>query len=198
VVDYKSDGSANSPTVSGFGLVDAFRHKGDVYVDAADLGPIDAPAQTPPVEPDPAMRPPELMVDRVIAYGLTLEGTPYCFGAKRPGETSSYGCTGIDCSGFVCEVLEHCGVYLGNRYYLSAEAIRQIAREVDRGDIKRGDLVFFHTTYGTSGPNYATHIGFYSGPDELLNANSHGVVRTDLNNQYWQDHWLSVGRVLSG
>ena len=193
---FKQLAPQSGPRIKVYYFGNSVSQEGEAYADAVDLGPIDAPAQIPPVEPDPTQHPSTLR-EQVMAYGMTLLGTPYCFGGKRPDETSSYGCTGIDCSGFVCETLEHCGVSLGNRYYLSAEAIRQIATQIDSSQLQPGDLVFFHTTYGQFGLDYATHIGFYKGPGEFLNANeAQGVGVTNLNSPFWQQHWLSAGRVL--
>jgi hypothetical protein len=39
--------------------------------------------------------------------------------------------------------------------------------------------------------------GFYKAPGEFLNSNdAHGVCVSNLNSPYWQQHWLSAGRVL--
>ena len=164
---------------------------GVTWVTAADIGPVGEPPERPPKEPD-WEKPPGL-ADRVIAYGRTLFGVPYCMGAKVPnGPSYVESCRGIDCSGFVCEVLEHCGVRLGDRNYLSAERIRQITQPINRNDARLGDLVFFERTYATSG---ASHIGFWIGPDRILDANSsHGVGETDVSTQWWRSRYLSMGR----
>src|SRR5262249_31314350 len=74
------------------------------------------------------------LIGRLIEYGYTLIGTPYVFGAKYKQISK-----GIDCSGYVCEVLEHCGLRLGDRNYLSAEAIRQKTQPIAEQDVRPGD-----------------------------------------------------------
>lgn len=142
--------------------------------------------ERPPVQPSTAAG----LGDSLIAYGRTLLGTPYVFGGKSLERD-----TGLDCSGFVCEVLEHCGLRLGNRDFLSAEAIRQKARSVDERQPRVGDLLFFQGTYSTPG---ASHIGFWTGPGRMLDTHQPaGVQETNLHAPYWQDHWLGMGRVVS-
>jgi cell wall-associated NlpC family hydrolase len=127
-------------------------------------------------------------VQEMIQYGMSLLGTPYVFGGKYIARDK-----GIDCSGFVCEVLEHCGIHLGNRDYLSAEAIRQMTHPIDRADGRPGDLIFFEHTYDTPG---ASHIGFLVDPGTMLNAReSGGIQRNSLQNSYFEEHFLALGRL---
>jgi cell wall-associated NlpC family hydrolase len=144
-----------------------------------------APAPAPSTSnPAPASDVAQLM----IQYGLQLLGTPYVFGGKYIARDK-----GIDCSGFVCEVLEHCGIHLGNRDYLSAEAIRQMTHPVDRGQGQAGDLIFFEGTYDTPG---ASHIGFLVDSSDMLNARERGgVQKNTLNDAYLQQHFLALGRL---
>lgn len=178
---------------------------GIVWVDAAavsDIGQPKLPVKNPdwPTGPDVA--------DRVIEYGLSLvgiEGGLYCMGGKVIGGRG-HGCRGIDCSGFVFECLDACGVHLGDRYMVPAEGIRQKVRRIDRSEAQKGDLIFFRNTYkrddGTDFPrNHATHIGFWMNPDQMLDSNGGGIGNggrgigvSDLNRRVWHDHWLSMGR----
>jgi cell wall-associated NlpC family hydrolase len=133
---------------------------------------------------DPALGISETM----IHYGMSLLGTPYVFGGKYIARDK-----GIDCSGFVCDVLEHCGVHLGNRDYLSAEAIRGMTRSIDRSEARAGDLIFFERTYDTPG---ASHIGFLVDPGSMLNARERGgVQKNGLQDAYLEQHFLAVGRL---
>src|SRR5262245_37354942 len=138
-------------------------------------------------QPDAAPQPAGL-VSKLIEYGYTLIGTPYVFGAKYKQISK-----GLDCSGFVCEVLEHCGVRLGDRNYLSAEALRQKTDPVREAELRPGDLVFFEGTYDTPG---ASHIGFCLGGGKMLDATGRGGVRVDsLDDPYWRQHLLGFGRL---
>jgi cell wall-associated NlpC family hydrolase len=129
------------------------------------------------------------LANQIIQYGETLFNTPYVFGGKFLARDG-----GLDCSGFVCEALEAFGVRLGDRQFLSAEAIRQLATPVSNDQARPGDLVFFQNTYPTPG---ASHIGFWIGTGQMLDTHQPGGVQiTDIHTPYWQQHWLEMRRVL--
>jgi cell wall-associated NlpC family hydrolase len=123
----------------------------------------------------------------LVQYGMTLLGTPYVFGGKYIPRDK-----GIDCSGFVCEVFAHCGIDLGNRDYLSAEAIRQTTRSIQEAEAITGDLIFFKNTYDTPG---ASHIGIWIADGKIIDAHGTHVQLTDTRSQYWQEHLLALGRL---
>ncbi|MCC7104784.1 MAG: C40 family peptidase [Chloroflexi bacterium] len=124
----------------------------------------------------------------LVDYARTLLGTPYVFGGKRVQRDA-----GLDSSGFVCEVLEQCGLRLGNRDYLSAEAIRQRTRQIGETEAQIGDLVFFQGTYHTPG---ASHLGFWLGGGKMLDTHQPGGVQvTSIDAPYWREHFLCLGRL---
>ena len=84
-------------------------------------------------------------------------GYPYVWGGSRPS-------TSFDCSGFVCWVLNHCGVGW-NVGRTTAEGLRDMCGYVSPSNAKPGDLIFFEKTYNTSG---ASHIGIYVGNGMMI------------------------------
>lgn len=108
---------------------------------------------------------------------------PYVWGGSTP-ETS------FDCSGFVCYVINNCGLgwYVGR---LNAEDIRLRCSYVSPEDKQPGDLIFFENTYETIG---ASHLGFYMGNNRMLHC-CDTVHYTSLEISYWQSHFLHFGRL---
>jgi cell wall-associated NlpC family hydrolase len=81
---------------------------------------------------------------------------------------------------------------LGERNYLSAEAIRQRTRRVADSEAQPGDLIFFQNTYDTPG---ASHIGVWLTPDKMLDTHHPGGVQiTNIASAYWHQHFLALGR----
>ena len=68
----------------------------------------------------------------------------------------------------------------------------RIGREVDRKDVKAGDLVFFETV-----SRGASHVGLAIGGDEFVHApSSSGVVRVEkLTSSYWATRFVGARRV---
>jgi cell wall-associated NlpC family hydrolase len=158
---------------------------------AGASGSTDAPSSTTTADASSSGspgQPASAVAQSLIQYGMTLLGTPYVFGGKFIARDN-----GIDCSGFVCEIFEHCGYRLGDREYLSADAIRQMTRAVQEAEAITGDLIFFQNTYDTPG---ASHIGIWIADGKMLDCHTHGGAQvTDVHQTYWQEHFLALGRL---
>lgn len=64
--------------------------------------------------------------------------------------------------------------------------------KVDRHNLKVGDLIFFRT-----GPT-ERHVGVYIGNEEFIHASSsRGVTVSTLENQYWQERYITARRIVS-
>ena len=118
----------------------------------------------------------------VVSLAKSLLGTPYRNGGSDPA--------GFDCSGFVQWVFAQEGVALPRE----VKQQYRVGRDIDTGDIKAGDLVFFETV----SPG-ASHVGIALGGGEFVHApSSRGVVRVErYTTGYWADRWVGARRVTS-
>lgn len=142
------------------------------------------PSAETPADPAPTPATPTFTVRQpvaaIISSALSFRGIPYRNGGSDP--------TGFDCSGFVQYVYAMHGTGLPrdvhNQY--------RIGREVDRKDVKPGDLVFFETV-----SRGASHVGLAIGGGEFVHApSSRGVVRVEkLTSSYWATRFVGARRV---
>ncbi len=119
----------------------------------------------------------ELVVD---AMGFL--GVPY----KRGGNTVE---TGFDCSGFVRAMYEQSiGLILPRR----AEQQAAATQNIDRSDLKPGDLVFFNTMRRTF-----SHVGIYVGEGRFIHSPKPGAeVRVEnMSVSYWAKRFDGARRV---
>ena len=116
----------------------------------------------------------------VISTALSFRGIPYRNGGSDP--------SGFDCSGFVQYVYAMHGRGLPREVHSQY----RFGREVDRDDVKPGDLVFFETV-----SRGASHVGLAIGGDEFVHApSSRGVVRIEkLTSSYWASRFVGARRV---
>lgn len=106
-------------------------------------------------------------------------GTPYKIGGMTQ--------RGVDCSAFVQTVM-------AGSYELAlprtAKEQKQVAANVERSELREGDLVFFNTRGGVS------HVGIYLHNNKFVHAStSGGVTISDLSEAYWAKRYLGAGRV---
>jgi cell wall-associated NlpC family hydrolase len=107
-------------------------------------------------------------------------GTPYSYG----GFTRS----GVDCSGFVCNVFGSVARPMPRTSSEQATTGESIALS----QALPGDLVFFNTTGGG-----VSHVGILLDPDTFIHAStSNGVTVNKLSEPYYQNHFLFARRVL--
>lgn len=112
-------------------------------------------------------------------------GYPYVWGGSSPS-------TSFDCSGFVSWVINNCGEgwSIGR---LGAEGLRNTCSYVSPVNARPGDLIFFEGTYNTSG---ASHVGIYVGNNMMIHCGD-PIQYASINTNYWQQHFLSFGRLPS-
>ena len=141
--------------------------------------PFPGAAVPPSVETPPGSARPAATI--VLSTALSLRGTPYRNGGSDP--------SGFDCSGFVQWVFAQHGTKLPREVRDQVRA----GEDVDRDELRPGDLVFFETV--TRG---ASHVGIALGGDEFVHApSSRGVVRIErLSASYWSQRWVGARRVL--
>ena len=110
-------------------------------------------------------------------------GYPYVWGGSNPN-------TSFDCSGFVSWVVNNCGVGW-NLGRLGADSLRHTCSYVSPTNAKPGDLIFFEGTYDTTG---ASHVGIYVGNNMMIHCGD-PIQYADITSSYWQQHFLSFGRL---
>lgn len=109
-------------------------------------------------------------------------GYPYLWGGSSPS-------TSFDCSGFVCWVYTHSGVY--NLPRTTANGILSQCSRVSSADARPGDLIFFQGTYATSG---ASHVGIYVGNGMMIHCGD-PIKYASINTSYWQQHFYTFARL---
>jgi cell wall-associated NlpC family hydrolase len=118
----------------------------------------------------------------LVIQAMGLLGVPY----KRGGTSEEKG---FDCSGFVRYMYEKSvGLVLPRR----AEEQAKVTEEINRNELKPGDLVFFNTMKRTF-----SHVGIYVGDGKFIHAPRPGkAVRVDdMREAYWQKRFNGARRV---
>ena len=119
----------------------------------------------------------------LVVSAMGFLGVPY----RRGGNSAE---TGFDCSGFVRAMYEQTvGLILPRNASQQAKATEVI----DKQDLQPGDLVFFRIR-----SRNVDHVGIYVGNDRFVHAPRRGqkVKVANLNDKYWQRHYLAAKRVL--
>ncbi len=116
--------------------------------------------------------------EAIVDYAKQFLGGRYVYGGNNLA-------TGVDCSGFVQQVMKHFNIYL-ERSSKSQYAVNGYA--VSRAEIQPGDLVF----YGNSSVN---HVAIYAGNGQIIHANneSTGIIMSDL---YYGKSIIGIKRVV--
>lgn len=94
----------------------------------------------------------------------------------------------LDCSSFTQQVFREQSVKLPR----TAREQFYVGSEVMRGDLKKGDLVFFQTY-----ANYPSHVGIYLGNRKMIHASSreHRVVISTMDTPYYLSRYLGARRM---
>ena len=118
----------------------------------------------------------------LVVNAMGFLGVPY----KRGGNTVE---TGFDCSGFVRSMYEQTiGLILPRR----AEQQAAATQNIDKSDLKPGDLVFFNTMRRAF-----SHVGIYVGEGRFIHSPKPGAeVRVEsMNVDYWARRFDGARRV---
>lgn len=115
----------------------------------------------------------------LLASAARLVGVRYHWGGMSP--------RGFDCSGFIGYVMRTVGVIVPRTTY----AMWAEGRPVPRGQLRVGDIVFFHTT--RPGPS---HAGIYIGNNQFIHASSGfgRVTVTAMDYRYYLPRYLGARR----
>ena len=120
-------------------------------------------------------------VQMIMDEALKYQGWKYVFGGSNPN-------TSFDCSGLTQWCFAKAGINLPR----VAQAQYDVTQHIPLSQAKAGDLVFFHSTYNSG--SYVSHVGIYVGDNKMFHAGD-PIGYADLNNAYWQQHLIGVGRI---
>jgi cell wall-associated NlpC family hydrolase len=114
----------------------------------------------------------------LVLEALRYRGTPYVYGGSSPG--------GFDCSGFVQYIHKKFGIELPR----TVKAMGEKGVWVKRNELVAGDLVIFHNP---------RHVGIYASRGTFIHASSsRGVVRDDLDMEYYRKRFVGGKNIISG
>jgi cell wall-associated NlpC family hydrolase len=172
---------AKGPGALGAGIA-AFRQQLppqtlDVAGKTATRGGVDSTILQELTKSDPL---PASAGDTIEKTAAGYLGIPYRFG----GNSSS----GIDCSSFVQHVFREHSIDLPR----TAREQSKVGSDVAPGDLKKGDLVFFHTY-----ASYPSHVGIYLGDGKMIHASSAKgeVTVSDMNTDYYRSRFVGARRI---
>jgi cell wall-associated NlpC family hydrolase len=117
--------------------------------------------------------------ERAAAIARHYVGAPYHWGGDTPA--------GFDCSGLVQFVYRQAGIAVPR----TVAHLRASSLPVNRNELRRGDLLFFHLPR-------RVHVGIYLGEGLFVHAPSRGkqVSYADFGTAYWQRHFSGAGRIV--
>jgi cell wall-associated NlpC family hydrolase len=119
----------------------------------------------------------------LVMQAMNFLGVPY----RRGGNTEE---SGFDCSGFTRHIFEgSVGLVLPRRADEQAKAAGLL--NINRQELKPGDLVFFNTMKRTF-----SHVGIYVGDDKFIHSPHTGseVRIEDMRESYWARRFTGARR----
>ena len=126
-------------------------------------------------------------IGKIISLAKAQTGIKYVYAAQSPSD-------GFDCSGFTYYVYKNAaGVTLKRTAYTQATDSR--FPNVEKSDLKKGDLVFFDTI--TDEDSY-DHVGIYLGNNKFIHASSGAgkIIESSLASGYYSRTYTGAKRVL--
>ncbi len=138
----------------------------------------------------------DLDADRPVDLAKSLENNQAITSLKKSaysflGARYRFGGTSrnsLDCSSFTQQVFREQSVKLPR----TAREQFYVGNEVVRGDLKKGDLVFFQTY-----ASFPSHVGIYLGNRKMIHASSreHRVVISSMDTPYYLSRYLGARRM---
>ena len=117
----------------------------------------------------------------LIMNAMSLIGLSYRFGGNSPTQ-------GLDCSGFMQYIFKRS---MGITLPRTSAEMATVGQQVDRANLKPGDMVFF------GGGGRVSHVGMYIGNDRFIHAPRTGrdIEITSMNGTYWKNRYITARRV---
>jgi lipoprotein Spr len=120
-------------------------------------------------------------------HALYVESSQWVGVPYRSGGTTQRG---VDCSGLTSAIYNK--VYRKQLERNSDDQRKKDCKKVKKGKLREGDLVFFHNGRKKK---RASHVGIYLKDRKFIHASTRqGVTISNLDEVYWNEHWLSGGR----
>ena len=141
----------------------------------------------------------EAEVERVISEGLKVLGVPYVYGATRYHDGKGNLLKGFSTDKFDCSSLMQYIFYRGAGVLLDVTTRTQIlqGKTVKRGDLKRGDLMFFTNASrkNNTGIERVGHVALYLGDNYILHTASDYAKIEQISPTRWS-YFIEGKRVL--
>ena len=121
--------------------------------------------------------------DEIVRTSENFIGLPYQWGGASPEQ-------GFDCSGLTMAVYQLNGLNLPR----SSREQYLLGMPVGRGELEKGDLVFFSSTFDKK----VSHVGLYRGGNRFIHAPGKGKkIRSDsLSDGYYDSRYSGARRYL--
>ncbi|GGP19096.1 C40 family peptidase [Silvimonas iriomotensis] len=139
-------------------------------------------AEKPAEAADDGAPNPAQPAQQLLLQAMSLIGVKYKWGGKTPE-------SGLDCSGFVRYVFQNA---LNITLPHNALGMSQSGRDVDRSELKPGDLVFFNTLR-----RRFSHVGIYLGDNRFVHSPRTGrdIEVANMGESYWTTRFDGARRV---
>lgn len=123
-------------------------------------------------------------MNEVALYAMSLADTPYRYGGNSVEN-------GFDCSGFVQHVYLNT---MGTRLPRTSAEMSRIGLNLETGQLRPGDLVFFNTR-----KKPFSHVGIYVGDERFVHSPSSGraIMVSSMREDYWRSRYNGARRVTS-
>jgi len=174
----QADGIAGPATQGALDNVDASTSRQDSAIEVTEV----STDNSKPVVTTASNETSSGLSQSIADTARSVLGTPYAWGGSSTA--------GMDSSGFVNYVFQNNGIQVERTH---AGMWASTGVHVSLSDLQIGDVLFYEGTYNTQG---ASHSGIYVGNGQMIHSGggSEGVSYADINNSYWQQHFIGVKR----